>query len=103
MLSLVFFVSAFVVIPSISAVNMFSNLCLFMFLLGSVFPSLTSSETSLSIYVFFVLLRAFSIEAESSFSFSRLYKTSGLKKIIIIIKIKKPREKSRHFTNGPVA
>ena len=36
MLSLVFFVSAFDVISSISAVNMFANLCLFIFLLGSV-------------------------------------------------------------------
>ena len=57
---------------------MFANLCLFMFLLGYVFSSLTSSETSLSITVLFVLLRTFSIEAKSSFSFSRL-RTSGSK------------------------
>ena len=50
------------------------------YLLGSVFSSLTSSETSLSITVLFVLLRtgwSIAIEAKSSFSFSWLYKTSG--------------------------
>ena len=76
MLSLVLFVSAFVVISSVSAIDMFANLCLFIFLLGSVFSSLTSSETSLSITVLFVRLRtgwSLSIEAKSSFSFSRLY------------------------------
>ena len=36
-LPMVFFVSAFIVISSVSAVDMFANLCLFMFLLGSVF------------------------------------------------------------------
>ena len=58
---------------------MFANLCLFMFLLGFVFSSL-SSEISLSITVFFVLLRSgwsISIEAKSAFSFSRFHKTSG--------------------------
>ena len=41
---------------------------------------ITSSETSLSITVLFALLCkgwSISIEAKSSFSFSRLYKTSG--------------------------
>ena len=37
MLSSVFFVSGFDVISSVSAVDMFANLCLNIFLLGSVF------------------------------------------------------------------
>ena len=59
---------------------MFANLCLFLFLLGSVFQLLSSSETSLSITVLFILFFlpcmrtgwSMSIEAKSSFSFSGL-------------------------------
>ena len=45
----VVFVSVFVVITSISAVDICKSLFVYIFLLGSVFSSLTSSETSLSI------------------------------------------------------
>ena len=48
MLSLLFFVSVFVVISSISAVDICKSLFVYIFLFGSVFSSLTSLETSLS-------------------------------------------------------
>ena len=42
-LSLLFSVSALVIISSVATLDMFAKLCLFMFLLGSVFSWVTSS------------------------------------------------------------
>ena len=72
MLSLVFSVSALVIISSISALDMFANLCLFMSLIGPVFPSVTSSEISFSVtekYVLLLTAWSTSIEAKSSLPF----------------------------------
>ena len=82
LLSLVFFVSAFVVISSISAVDMFANLCLFISFYLALFSSLTSSETSLSITVLFVLLRTgiYPLKQRARFRFLRCIRRLGQKK-----------------------
>ena len=80
MLSLAFFVSAFDVISSISAVDMFANLCLFIFLLGSVsvtnfFGKVLHFQSPCYLYCFLPSMCtgwSMSIEAKSSFSFPRL-------------------------------
>ena len=81
MLSLVFFVSAFVVISSISAVDMFANVCLFMFLLGCVLVTYFFENFTFNHRVICTGW-SISIEAKSSFSFFGLYKTPGSKKKI---------------------
>ena len=82
MLSLVSFVSAFVVVSSISAVDMFSNLCLFISFYLALFSSLTSSETSLSITVLFVMLRTgiCPLKQRARFRFLRYIRRLGKKK-----------------------
>ena len=76
------------------------SLFVYIFQFGSVFSSLTSSETSLSIAVLFVLLRT-----GWSISIVKLrvrFRFPG--KIRRLGKKQKPRENSdRHFTNGLMA
>ena len=81
-LSLVFFDSAFDVISSVSAVDMFANLCLLYFYLALSFShyllrKLHFQSPCYLLFCFFFLPRmrtgwSMSIEAKSSFSFSGL-------------------------------
>ena len=80
MLSLVFFVSAFDLISSISSVDMFANLCLFIFLtwlciLVAIFFGNFTFNHRVIYSVFLPHMRtgwSTSIEAKSSFLFSGL-------------------------------
>ena len=103
MLSLLFIVSVFVVISSISTVDICKSLFVYIFLLGSVFSSLTSSETSLSIIrcdylCCYVPDGLYPLKPRLRFRFLGYINIRRLSK-----KQNKKSENSRHFTNGLMA